>query len=208
MNQLDVYYRGLLEYRQLTTANRECTVLRGAMASANPENDIIEIQRVLCTVDEEWVKTIEEGLIPIEKAIREERQFIRSNGEVVPIEKVRHVSRESVEHLAKHSDLITRFDEGEDIIPDQLYTVERLSDFTVYENRFLYMLLCYLRDFVLLRYNAILDLTTRYDGKIEMNKTLISGKQKNPLYDFDVRRASAGLVFAGAQSDQGDFASH
>ena len=137
MNQLDVYYRGLLEYRQLTTANRECTVLRGAMASANPENDIIEIQRVLCTVDEEWVKTIEEGLIPIEKAIREERQFIRSNGEVVPIEKVRHVSRESVEHLAKHSDLITRFDEGEDIIPDQLYTVERLSDFTVYENRFL-----------------------------------------------------------------------
>ena len=55
-------------------------------------------------------------------------------------EKVKNVSKDSVAHLARHSNLITRYEEGEDIIPDRLYTVERLSDYAVYENRFLYML--------------------------------------------------------------------
>ena len=178
MNQLDVYYRGLLEYRRLTTSNRECNALRSAIKTANTENDKIEITRILCTVDEEWVKTIEEGLRHVEAAIREERQFIRSNGDVVPIEKVRHVSKESIEHLAKHGNLMGKYEEGEDIIPEQLYTVERLSDFAVYENRFLYMLLCYLRDFVMLRYDNILDLTTRYEGRLEMQKTVVNGLQK------------------------------
>jgi len=54
----------------------------------------------------------------------------------------------------------------------------------------LYMLLCYLRDFVMLRYDNILDLTTRYEGKLELSKTVINGKQKL-LYTVsmsDVRR--------------------
>ena len=141
MNQLDVYYRALSEYRKLTLANSDCTSFRSAIAAAGIEQDKIEIKRAYCTIEEDWVEAIEEGLVHIEKAIKEDRQFIRSNGEIIPIEKVKHVSRESVEHLAKHSNLITRYEEGEDIIPDSLYAVERLNDYTVYENRFLYMLL-------------------------------------------------------------------
>ena len=178
MNQLDVYYRALLEYRKYTLASRECTALRSAMANADNERDKIVVQRAICTIDSDWVEAIERGLVHIEKAIKEERQFIRSNGEVVPIEKVRNVSRESVEHLAKHSSLITRYEEGEDIVPDKLYTVERLSDYAVYENRFLYMLLCYLRDFITIRHNKILDLTNKYEGRLEMTKNIVNGKQK------------------------------
>ena len=48
---------------------------------------------------------MEKGLVHIEKAIKEERQFIRSNGEVLPIEKIKHVSKESIEHLAKLLDI-------------------------------------------------------------------------------------------------------
>ena len=94
MNQLDVYYRSLLAYRQLTVANRECSALRGAIAGADAEGDKIVVTRAFCTIEEDWVNAIESGLVHVEKALKEERQFIRSNGEVVPIEKVKHVSKE------------------------------------------------------------------------------------------------------------------
>lgn len=177
MNHLDVYYRALLEYRALTSKDRDTSRIARAIAAANTDSEKIVVKRGLCEIDEEWVNEIEKGLVFVEKAIREERQFIYSNGEVVPIEKVKNVSKESVVHLAKHSDLITRVHEGEDIVPDKLYTVERLNDYTVYENRFLYMLLCYLRDFVTLRYNNILDATNKYEGNLWVNKEVTLGKQ-------------------------------
>ena len=190
MNQTDVYYRALYEYRKLTVANHECTSLRTSIANSNIEADRIEVKRAFCTIDEDWVNAIEAGLVHIEKAIKEDRQFIRSNGEIIPIEKVKHVSKESVEHLAKHSNLITRYHEGEDLIPDKLYTVERLNEYAVYENRFLYMLLCYLRDFVTIRYNEIIELTHKYEATINVNKHVSTGK-RNLAYTItmsDVRK--------------------
>ena len=151
MNQSDAYYRGFLAYLQTLSDRSDCLRDRRALTEGDGTG-MIRVKRVLCEVDESWIRAIEEGLVHIEKAIREDRQFIYSNGEVVPIERVKHVSKDSVEHLARHAELITRVEEGGDIIPDKLYPVERLSDYAVYENRFLYMLLCYLRDFVTLRY--------------------------------------------------------
>lgn len=169
MNPSDAYYRALLAYKRLTAEQRDC--LRDSRAFAEAEGvQRITVTRMICTVDEAWINAIEAGLIHIEKAIKEERQFIYSNGEVIPIEKVKQVSKDSVEHLARHAELITRAPEGEDLIPDKLYTVERLSDYAVYENRFLYMLLCYLRDFVTLRYQKILELTNRYEGRLTLDK--------------------------------------
>jgi hypothetical protein len=40
------------------------------------------------------------------------------------------------------------------------------------------MLLCYLRDFVTLRYNKILDLTNKYDGVLKFSKEVSFAKQK------------------------------
>ena len=185
MNHLDVYYRALINYRALTRENRECTALRNAIHQANPDADGIVITRSKCTVDEDWIKAIEKGLVYVEKAIKEERQFIYSQGEVEPIEKVKHISKESVRHLAKHSELITKEQEGDEIIPDKLYNVERLNDYAVYENRFLYMLLCYLRDFVTIRYNKILDLTNKYDGVLTMNKE-ITLPNRTITYSVDI----------------------
>ena len=178
MNHLDVYYRALTTYRALTREDRDCTALRRALAQTDSQNDRIIVTRNTCTVDEDWIIAIEKGLIYIEKAIKEERQFIYSQGQVEPIEKVKHITKESVVHLAKHSNLITKEQEGDEIIPDQLYNVERLNDYAVYENRFLYMLLCYLRDFVSIRYNKILDLTNKYDGVLTVNKEIVLPNRK------------------------------
>ena len=186
MSQLDIYYRALIDYRTQTRTQRECVAQRNAITKVNTESDRITVTRMICDVDRDWVDAIEEGLIHIEKAINEQRQFIRSNGEVVPIEKVKHVSKDSVEHLAKHSNLITREIEGEDIIPEHLYTVERLSDFAVYENRFLYMLLCYLRDFITLRYNKILESSNTYDANMTMSKKIKINKR---TISYDVNLA-------------------
>lgn len=177
MKQIDVYYRALLKYRELTQQNRDCISDSRAVVSANSDLDKIVLTRKHCIVEEDWVDAIEQGIEYIAKAIAEERQFIRSNGEVVPIEKVKNVSKDSVVHLAKHSNLITRETPGEDVIPEHLYTVEKLNDYAVYENRFLYMLLCYLRDFITLRYNKILELSNMYNGTMTMNKVVKTAKR-------------------------------
>lgn len=203
MNYLDVYYRALIDYRKNTSDFRECVNQRVSVAKANAKSDILTITRKICTVDTDWVEAIEEGLVHVEKAIREERQFIRSNGEVIDIEKVKNISKDSVEHLARHSNLITRYEEGEDIVPDRLYTVERLSDYAVYENRFLYMLLCYLRDFITLRYNKILELEHTYNGSMEMNKTVVMTK-RNIAFEIKVKEERKDDLYLKKQSESKD----
>ncbi|MBR2337349.1 MAG: hypothetical protein IKA61_05360 [Clostridia bacterium] len=179
MNYLDTLYRAFLEYRKETKDNNALKKQRKSIIRANEAEDKIEITQTKCIIESDWIEAIEQGLDYVDKAIREERQFIRSNGEVVPIEKAKNVGKESVEHLARHSQYLTKEpEEGGDIIPDQIYTVERLTDYAVYENRFLYMLLCYLRDFIALRYNKILDLTNTYSGNMTMNKLILSDKSR------------------------------
>lgn len=178
MNYLDAYYRALIDYRKNTLDEHDCLTQRSTTAKANAKGDIVTLTRQICDIETDWIEAIEEGLVHVDKAIREDRQFIRSNGEVVDIEKVKNVSKDSVEHLARHSNLITRHHEGNDIVPDRLYTVERLSDYAVYENKFLYMLLCYLRDFITVRYNKILDLEHTYKGELSMDKTVVMTKRK------------------------------
>lgn len=186
MKQLDVYYRALLEYREQTQQNKACASDSRAVIKANTDLDAVVLTRKHCIVEEDWVDAIEEGLKYVAKAIAEERQFIHSNGETLPIEKIKNVSKDSVVHLAKHSNLITREIPGQDIIPDQLYTVEKLSDYAVYENKFLYLLLCYLRDFITIRYNKILELSNTYHGTMTMNKVV---KTANRTIKYSVNLA-------------------
>ena len=190
MDQLDIYYRALLDYRNVIGSSADHKAFIKAITQAVERgSERIVVKHPICKVDEDWIVAIEEGLVHIERAIKEERQFIYSNGEVMPIEKVKHVSRESVEHLARHSNLITKEQTGPDIIPDQIYSVERLNDYAVYENRFLYMLLCYLRDFVTIRYDKILELSNRYDVlRMDKEVTLPNRKITYTVDLHDVRK--------------------
>ena len=86
MKQTDLYYRAFREYREITARERENQNQRRSIASSGTELDRLDTVKSICNIDEEWVKEIEKGLVFVEKAIREERQFIRNDGEVVPIE--------------------------------------------------------------------------------------------------------------------------
>lgn len=176
MSRLDRLYRAFGDYRKLLSDEREHTAMRTAVAETEPADDIRAIRSV-CHIENDWMDEIERGLVFIEKSINEERQFIRSEGEVEPIEKIKHVSRESVEHLARHSNLLTRESkDGDDLMPEKLYTVERLNNYAVYENRFLYMVLCRLSDFVSVRYNQIVKVSNTYRGESVMRKKVTYGK--------------------------------
>ena len=185
MNKIDVYYRAFKNYRKETLNVQECVKDRNAIKNANVESDKLESTKYLCTIDESWVIKIEEGLEYVEKAIAEGRQFIRTNSEVVPIEKVKRISRESIEHLAKHSDLITRVpDNPEDtLIPDEILMVEKLTDFAVYENRFLYMLLDYLVRFIDFRLDRIAKLRAKYLSDFSIKKRV---ETKGSKIDFEI----------------------
>ena len=103
MKCITTYFRAINDYRKNTDKQPDCVKARKTVAETDRENDFIETERVKCTIDTDWVEAIEKGLVYVEKALKEERQFIRSNGEVVPIEKVKHVSKSSVEQRNSES---------------------------------------------------------------------------------------------------------
>lgn len=197
MGNVNLYYRAFKSYRAHTEADKFCVRSRKNIKQATSSGDRLEATRNFCIINEDWVEKIEWGLPFIEKAIDEERQFIKNDGEVINIEKIKRVSKESVAHLARHSEYITREPkEDSDLVPDKIYMVKRDSDFTVYENRFLYMLLCYLRDFIGLRIKKIREAGSAYNGKfyykrdfqINGGRLFFEGKfeenaSKNPFSD-------------------------
>ena len=180
MGILDQYHRGFKEYRLHTENNNNCEKDRKEFIKSNEKLDSFVVKKYVVDIDEAWIIEIEKTMEYIEKAVAEERQFITSEGEIVPIEKAKKVSRESVAHLAKHSNMITHKSEDSSIelVPDSIYMVEKQSDFAVYENRFLYLLLCYLRDFVDLRIKKIEELRMTYICDFSIQKSF-EGKLRN-----------------------------
>lgn len=179
MNEMDLYYRALRDYRKTVNSEKSHTRLMQAIAKAAARDDKLESIRTKCHIDEEWVATIERYLPFVENAIREDRQFIRQEGETVPIEKAKKVSKASVAHLARHSDMITHLPEkeGDPLLPDKIFITENENNYAIYENRFLYMLLCYTRDFVELRYTKISELGNTYRGNLRVKKHVEIGKR-------------------------------
>ena len=179
MNEMDLYYRALRQYHDTVVQDKNHARLIQSVQKASAKNDRLETIRNKCIIDENWIIAIEQALPFIEKAIREDRQFIRQEGEIVRIEKAKKVSKASVSHLARHSDLITHLpdNESDPLLPDKIYITENESNYAVYENRFLYMLLCYTRDFVELRYTKISELGNTYRGSLRISKHVEIGKR-------------------------------
>lgn len=179
MNELDIYYRALRQLRTETATNDKCRRFTSAVKRAETDGDALCAHRTRCHIEEDWVEFIETHLPYVEKAIKEDRQFIRREGETVDIGKAKKVSRDSVEHLARHSEMITHVpEEDEMLIPDKIYITENTSNYTVYENRFLYLLLTFMSDFVEMRYSKIAELGNSYHADLKTRKRVVMGKRR------------------------------
>ena len=152
--------------------------LRESIMAGYKGRERLDATRYTCTVETDWIERIEGALHYLEKAIMENRQFILQNGNTVMIEQAKRISKSSVEHLAHHSEMITRAPEpGKDLIPDKIYIVENTDNYAVYENRFLYMLLIDLQDFVDSRYSGIVKTWNSFSSELQMDRVVRFGKR-------------------------------
>jgi len=214
MERLDLFYSALGAYLKSISDDKESSALKAEFKRASSEKDGLVFDRTYCVIESDWVLEIEKELVYLEKAIKEERQFITKNGEVLPIERTKKVSVSSVKHLARHSEMITReYEEGDDIVPDKLYNVENYSDYAVYENRFLYMLLNYLKGFIETRISKIAESFNTYKCSFAVSKNIATSKRKisytinindeNRADAFTVENAEAKVLIDKIHREQG-----
>ncbi len=207
MRELDIYYRALRQIKKSSAANDQCRRLTAAVKRADTSADRMCMERMVCHIEQDWVAYIEEHLPYVERAIKEERQFIRREGETVDIGKAKKVSRDSVEHLARHSEMITHVpEEDEMLIPDKIFISENQSNYLVYENKFLYLLLTFMNDFVESRYSKIAELGSSYKASLQTRKRVNMGKR---TVEMEIRFAESSKTdpYADAQNRESEMLS-
>lgn len=199
MKNLDTLYEAYQNYKKLCVLDNDTPrFLRAYMANKDRESEDVSAVFSICHIEQDWVEAIEVGLPFIEKAIKEERQFIRNDGEVLPIEKIRKTSKDSIQDLAKHANYITH--EAPDnleteVLPDKMLMIQKESDFAIYENRVLYAALMYLKDFVASRLVEIKETTNTYLVKQHINKLIDMGSRKIKIeLKFDESRVNDPLL--------------
>ena len=199
MKNLDTLYEAYQNYKKLCVVDNDTDrFMRAYMAIKDRDSENITTIFSVCHIEQDWVEAIEVGLPFIEKAIKEERQFIRNDGEVLPIEKIRKTSKDSIQDLAKHANYITH--EAPDnleteVLPDKMLMIQKESDFAIYENRVLYAALMYLKDFVASRLVEIKETTNTYLVKQHIKKLIDMGSRKIRIdLDFDESRVNDPLL--------------
>ena len=147
-------------------------------ALSNGENSYLRFDRFESSaMDMTWVKQIEEAIPDLNEIVNNPKRTIQTLAEVVEIEKVKKTSRESVQHLASHSQFVKTIDEDGNVTPSKILNVYNDDFFAIYENKFVATLLRRLFIFVEKRYDYIIHQATLRD--VEMlyfkNKTNIDG---------------------------------
>lgn len=88
----------------------------------------------------DWVDVFE-GFMPIiDGMIRNPRRFIQSEENLVPLEKAKKFTEESVKHLAQHTQLIQDIDKDGMPQPLKVLNVFKEETYDIYENRFIHSL--------------------------------------------------------------------
>ena len=74
-------------------------------------------------IDDRWITQIEDCIVELDSIIRNPRRFIVQEDEIVPIEKARRITNESVRHLAQHTNLIAKVDPKGNVTPNEILNV-------------------------------------------------------------------------------------
>lgn len=115
--------------------------------------------RLVKSVDEKWVKEIEDALPSLTYLVQHPRKYIEEEREVVNIAMARNVSSESIRHLLAHSNYIDEYREDGTVIPNRILNVYKEESFNTYENRFICSLIAELQFFINRRYNALFNVS-------------------------------------------------
>lgn len=113
--------------------------------------------KLVKSIDEEWVREIEEAMPSLHYVIVHPRKFIEEEREVVNVAMARNITTESIRHLLQHSNLIDEYREDGTVIPSRILNVYKEESINIYENRFICTLMAELQYFVNKRFNVIFE---------------------------------------------------
>lgn len=135
---------------------------------------------LLRAINEDWINVVEDSLMALDTCIRNPTKYIEEIEEVVPIELSRTLSPRSIQHLATHTNLISKI-EGDDITPSKILNVHREETLMTYENKFVNTLINRLYMFVNRRYEIAKregedEQTTSMDFSEEFTHGKVTGK--------------------------------
>ncbi len=154
-------------------------------------------------IDLRWVEEIEACIIPLDNIIRVPRKFIVQEEEIVPIERARKITNESIRHLAQHTNMIAKV-EGDDVTPNQILNVFREESYEVYENRFVFTLMQNLVRFIDVRYNVLFNISDDDNmASLKMESDFTRGREKIQ-YKLEVSAQSAGSEIEGEVGPEGE----
>lgn len=154
-------------------------------------------------IDLKWVEEIEACIIPLDNIIRVPRKFIVQEEEIVPIERARKITNESIRHLAQHTNMIAKV-EGDDVTPNQILNVFREESYEVYENRFVFTLMKNLVRFIDVRYNVLFNISDDDNmASLKMESDFTRGREKIQ-YKLEVSAQSAGSEIEGEAGPEGE----
>lgn len=119
-----------------------------AFVGATSSNITVKRDINACVSDTSWIDMVEECIPYLDNIIRNPRRFIVQEENIVPIEKAKVVTEESIRHLAQHTSMIQEVHEDGTVIPLKLLNVYREETVDLYENRFIKSLVDNLYTFV------------------------------------------------------------
>ncbi len=154
-------------------------------------------------IDLKWVEEIEACIIPLDNIIRVPRKFIVQEEEIVPIERARKITNESIRNLAQHTNMIATV-EGDDVTTNQILNVFREESYEVYENRFVFTLMQNLVRFIDVRYNVLFNISDDDNmASLKMESDFTRGREKIQ-YKLEVSAQSAGSDIGGEAGPEGE----
>ncbi|MBE7064919.1 MAG: DUF2357 domain-containing protein [Ruminococcaceae bacterium] len=140
-------------------------------------------------IDVAWVEAIEECIIPLDTIIRNPRRFIAQEEEIIPIELARKITTDSIKHLAQHTNMIAKVEDG-NVTPNRILNIFKEESFETYENRFIYTLLLNIQYFIDKRLGAMKSGATGENVSSICFKDEFSNGKEKVRYSFELSTVS------------------
>lgn len=182
MTDFSKYYRAYKYMQEILTPDFTHKYLSRCMEDSDNGEDILKGKTNEKVIDMDWVIAFEDVLPYMQKAIDEQRRFIKQVDNVVRVDKAKRITTDSVKHLAQHTNFIAKV-EGDKVTPNKILNIEREESFEIYENRFLFTLIHNALRFVDDKYANLKNAPTDSYNEVKMKRRLVLNEQ---VVDFNL----------------------
>jgi len=105
--------------------------------------------------DEDWIVSIESFFPSLNQIIRNVKNTLKYEEEILPIERTRRTNPESIRHLLRNTRYINEINENDEVVPGRILNAVSEIDYGIYENRFIMTLIDRLYNYLYERLETI-----------------------------------------------------